>query len=258
MSGGSIRAALLLGALLTLGAVAYAGAETIQHQGLRIQLDGQIAPNRLPRTGLAPVKVSVGTKIASANAKSPPALKKIAIAINRHGHLDPTGLPVCQVSDIQPSTNEKALEVCGDSLVGEGHFAATVALTKAVSFPSAGKMIAFNGTYKGQPAILAHVYGTDPLPTSFTLPFVIGKSKGAFGTVLTATLPSAEGSVVTGIDLTLGRTFTYRGQRRSYASAGCPAPKGFPGASFPFARVSYQFVGGKRLQSTLTRSCRAR
>ena len=254
----SLKAVLLLGILLALGAVAFAGAETIQHRGLRIHLDGQIAPNRLPRTGLAPVRVTVGTRIASTNAKSPPALKKISIAINRHGHLDPTGLPLCEVSDIQPSTNEKALEACGDSLVGEGHFAATVALSKAVSFPSAGNMIAFNGTYEGRPAILAHVYGTDPLPTSFTLPFVIAKGKGAFGTTLTAILPAAEGNVVTGLDLTLGRTFTYRGQRRSYASAGCPAPKGFPGATFPFARVSYEFAGGKRLESTLTRSCKAK
>jgi len=56
----------------------------------------------------------------------------------------------------------------------------------------------------------------------------------------------------------LRRTFTYRGKARSYAVAGCPAPKGFPGAVFPFAKATYSFAGGGRLTSTLSRSCEAR
>ena len=119
-------------------------------------------------------------------------------------------------------------------------------------------MIAFNGTYNGHPAILAHVYGTEPVPTSVTLPFLIGSSKGTFGTVLTARFPSAEHSYVTGLKLSLFRRFSYRGRAHSYASATCPAPKGFPGAVFPFAKASYSFAGGQRLSSTLTRSCKAR
>ena len=253
-----IRMALLLGALFALGAISLAGAETIQRGPVRVALDGKITPQRLPRHGTAPVKVAVRTKIASTSPGHPPQLKGISIAINRHGHLDPTGLPVCEVSDIQPSTTQKAMEACGSSLVGEGHFSATVALSKSATFPSDGKMFAFNGTYKGKPAILAHVYGSDPVPTSFTLPFVIGKSRGLFATTLTATLPAADGNFVTAIDLALFRSFTYRGRKRSYASAGCPALKGFPGASFTFAKVSYAFVGGQKLNSTLTRSCRAR
>lgn len=63
---------------------------------------------------------------------------------------------------------------------------------------------------------------------------------------------------MTAIELNLHRTYTYGGKRRSYAEAGCPAPKGFPGASFPFAKASYGFVGGRKLSSVLVRSCRAR
>jgi hypothetical protein len=257
---GSMRKTLALTVvgLLALGAAGLAAAETIQRGNVRVAFDGAITPKRLPRTGSAPVKVAVTTRIAAINAKSPPQLTRIAIAINRYGRIDPTGLPICEVDDIQPSTTEKALEACRGSLVGEGHFAATVGLSKKATFPTAGKLIAFNGTYKGRPAILAHVYGTHPLPTSFTLPFVIGRARGTFGTTLTATLPAAEGNFVTGLDLTLGRSFTYKGKRRSYASASCPAPKGFPGATFPFAKASYAFAGGRAMHATLTRSCQAR
>lgn len=256
------RATALASALLALtgalGLLAIAHAETIQNGGLRIHVDGEIAPNRLPRSGQAPVRVSVGTTIASTRGKTPPALRQISIAINRYGQLNRGGLPVCELSDIQPATNEKALEACGRSLVGEGHFAATTAVTNQVSFPAEGKMLAFNGTFDGRPAILAHVYGTDPIPTSFTLPFVIGRSGGTFGTTLTATLPKGEESSITRLDLALSRRFRYRGQSRSFVSAGCPAPKGISKAPFPFARVTYSFVGGRKLRSTLIRTCKPR
>ena len=50
----------------------------------------------------------------------------------------------------------------------------------------------------------------------------------------------------------------YRGQRRSYLSATCDAPAGFPGATFPFAHASMTFADGRTLSSTLTRSCKVR
>jgi hypothetical protein len=250
--------ALTLAASALLALASLASAETIQKGAVRIAFDGKITPQKLPREGTAPVKVAVSTEITATAGKPLAQLRKIEIAINRHGKLDSTGLAVCEIDDIQPATTEKALEACGDSLVGEGHFAAEVALSRQAAFPSAGKMFAFNGTYKGRPAILAHVYGDQPVPTSFTLPFLITKTKGTFATVLTASFPAADNNLVTAIDLNLQRSFVFKGQRRSYASAGCPAPKGFPGATFPFAKASYVFAGGRKLSSTLTRSCRAR
>lgn len=244
--------------LLILTLASLASAETIQRGSIRVAFDGRITPTKLPRQGMAPVKVSVGTEISAAKGKPLAQLSKIEIAINSHGKLDSTGLPRCEVGDIQPATNAKALEECRRSLVGEGSFSSQVSLSKQADFPSEGKLYAFNGTYRGRPAILAHVYGEQPVPTSFTLPFVIAKSKGTFGTTLTATIPASEDNFVTGIDLTLFRTYAYRGKKRSYASAGCPAPKGLRGASFDFARASYAFVGGRKLNSILTRSCTAR
>jgi hypothetical protein len=145
-------------------------------------------------------------------------------------------------------------------MIGEGHFKATVALSRKVAFPATGKLVAFNGTWEGQPGDIGPRLRHRPAaePTSFTLPFVIGRAHGVFGTTLTATLPAAEGNFVTGLDLTLARSFTYRGKHRSYASASCPAPKGFPGASFPFARVSYGFNGAAAMHATLIRSCKVR
>jgi len=251
----TIAAALALAfALSTL-----AQAEVVQRGGLRVTFEGELTPRKLPRHGGAPVRVSIGTKIASSDGGAAPQLRKIEIAINRYGRFDSSGLPKCTEREIQPATTQNALAACGDSLVGAGSFAANVLFKEQVPYPAAGKLYAFSGTFHGRPAILAHVYGTKPVPTSFTFPFVLRKAKGVYGTVLSASFPQVTGNAgyVTALSLNLGKVFKSHGKRHSFLSASCPAPKGFPGAAFPLARATLSFPG-QTLSSTLTRECRAR
>jgi hypothetical protein len=238
-----------------LALVSLAGAEVVQKGNIRVNFEGALTPNVLPRTGEAPVHVAVGAKITALKATSPPQLRKISIAINSAGKFSPGVLPICTVRDIQPSTTQNALKACGPSLVGTGTFAAKVLLPQQTSFPAAGKLYAFNGTYEGHPAILAHVYGEEPVPTSFTLPFVMSERKGELGTVLTASLADVTGEAgyITELSLDLGTT---KGSK-SYLSAGCPAPKGFGGAIFTFAKATFHFKQGN-VVSALTRNCKVR
>jgi hypothetical protein len=236
-------------------------SQVIQRGGVRVSVDAQIAPRRLPRHGTAPIHFSLSAGIASTNGSVPPQLRRISVKINRHGHLEPAGLPVCDPQSIQPSTTEDALRACRRSLVGEGRFSAKVLIAQQAPFPSSGKIVAFNGRWHGRPAILAHVYGSTPVPTSYTLPFLIGSARhGPYATTLSASLPrfTSKWGYVTGISLNLGRSFFARGRRHSYLSAGCPAPKGFHGASFSLAQTQLAFDGRQPIAQTLTRSCAAR
>lgn len=256
------KAKVLLGTCM-LGALALTAtsqAEVAQKGSLRVSFEGRISPHALPRHGAAPITVSLGGQISStAKGRKPPQLRTIRVAINRNGRLDMTGLPTCRYDDVQPSTTVNAMAACGRAKVGEGTFSADVLIPEQSPFPSKGEVTVFNGTEGGKPVLFAHVYGTVPVPTSYTLPLRITKAKGTFGTVLSASLPEVTSDVafVTGLRLTLQRRFSYRGEARSFLSAGCPAPRGFGGASFPLARASFGFAGGKTLSSTLTRSCSA-
>ena len=243
-----------------LGTAVLAQAETVQQHGIRATFEGKLTPNALPRSGEAPVHVSVAAKVLGAEGKTPPPLRTISIAINRYGHLDSAGLPVCQLEQIQPATTSDALAICRRSLVGEGQFTAAVLSTAQAPFPSTGKVYAFNGEVEGKPAILAHVYGTVPAPTSFTIPFVISEARGTYGLTLNAKLPAVKDNAgyITGISLNLGKNFTSHGKQHSLFTASCPAPKGFPQAVFPFAKASVGFAGGKSLGATLTRTCKVR
>ena len=249
-----------MAASLLLAGGGGAGAEIAQQGKVRVTFSGKIAPTKLPRRGAAPIAITVEGKVGQAKRGKQAQLQRIRIAINAAGRIDPTGLPVCRLRDIQPSTTAKAMAACRGARVGEGSFSANVIIPQQSPFPSRGKVVVFNGREKGRPVMFAHVYGTEPVPTSYTLPLRIKKTRGTFGTVLTADLPKVTSKVafVTGIELTIKRTFRHRGRLRSYVSAGCPAPKGFPGALFPLAKASFAFAGGPKLSATLTRSCQAR
>jgi len=179
------------------------------------------------------------------------------IALNGNGRLDPGAVPTCRASEIQPSTTDYALQVCGPSKVGEGTFDAAVAIPEQAPFPSTGEVVAFNGIEHGQPVLLLHIYGTVPVPTSLTVPLAIKRGRGEFKTLLSGAMPSVSARVgfVKGISLRLDRKVGRHG--RAYLSAGCPAPKGFPGAVFSLAKVAFSFEGGRTLREKLVRNCHA-
>lgn len=235
-------------------------AETEAKDGVRVSVSGKLRPTVLPRHGTAPIQIRLKGEIGLIGPGALPKLTRLTIELNRNGHLDTRGLPSCRIGDIRPSTTRNALAKCGPALVGEGSFSANVKLPEQSPFPSDGKVLAFNGRYQGRPAILAHIYGTKPVPTSYVLPFTIGRASGAFGTMLTTSFPEATGEwgYVTGLEMNLHRRFVYRGRTRGYLSAGCPAPKGLTLVPFPLARTSFEFDSGLTISTTLTRACRVR
>jgi len=235
-----------------------AQAELAERGDLFVKFSGGIAPNALPRDRLAPIAIGVKGTVKTFSGARPPALRWISIAINRGGRLNTRGLPICHASEVNPGTSAEALAACGPALVGEGRYLASTAFPEQSTFPTRGRIVAFNSVSGGRPAILAHVYGPNPVPTTRIIFFRIRHHSGTFGTSLTASLPVSINryGYLRQISLTLFRVFQYRGRERSYLSATCAAPPGFPGAVFPFARASMVFEDGRRLSSTLTRRCR--
>jgi hypothetical protein len=209
---------------------------------------------------MAPIAVSLSGDIKTTDGQTPPQLRTISLAINRNGHLDHTGLPACHYHQIQPASTREAIESCPRAVIGRGAFRAKVMLPEQSPFPSRGKVIAFNGILHGRHVVFAHIYGTASLPQSSVLAFKLSRAGRSYGVTLNAELPrvAAEWGYVSGVSLTLQRRFKYRGRAHSYLSAGCPAPKGFPGATFSFAWASFGFEDGRNPTSTLTRSCGVR
>ena len=259
-SSSKIAAAAMLVIGLVLAGTSLAAANVVQRGDLFVTFNGGISPDALPRHTLAPISVQISGTIKTLSGSPPPSLRTVTIELNRAGHLDTRGLPLCRISQIKASSNAHALAACRSALIGSGSFSAKVAFPEQPIISSQGTILAFNGREGSQPVILAHIFGTEPLSITRIMVLHLRHAAGGYGTVFTGELPPEilHYGYVTAINLHLYRTFTYRGAPQSYLSAACPAPAGFSRASFPFARGAMTFENGQTLSSTLTRSCRVR
>lgn len=236
-------------------------SDVVQKGTLRVAVSGELSPRALPRDRGAPIAVSVTSRFTTTDGTTPPPLRALRIELNRQGRLDTTGLPKCRADQIQPASTTRALAACRDALVGRGGLSLDVVLGGQDPYPTTGQLLLFNGRYKGRPALLGQIYAPHPFANSFVIPFRIERiRKGSFGTALSATFPPAFTSWghITGLRMRLARRYGFRGSRRSFLSAGCPAPQGSSLAVFPLARVSFAFALGKKFSQTPSGSCRVR
>lgn len=255
------RRAKLLGmmAALMLCASAPVRAASNGEGDLVTRFDGAMSPTSLPRTTPAPVSVRVSGDVesASGDAESLPQLKRITVGINRQGRLFDRGLPVCRARMIQSASEKEGRRICGGAIVGTGHVVVQVRLPPQPPFDVRAKLLAFNGPYEhGHKLIIAQVYASSP-PGAFLLVFRVSRGPGLFGTVLSTTLPpeTRKWAYLLHFDMTLHRTYVYRGARYSYVSAACAAPPGFNNVLFPLARATYGFGNGQHFAMSVARSC---
>jgi hypothetical protein len=255
------KLAVLATAAVLAGLVLSSAGQAVQKVGdITVTFNGGISPRKLPRSGTAPVGVQMGGKIRTANSAEPPVLERIVLDINRNGVIQTKGLGHCPLGKLKNATQAGARRACGDALVGRGSVTSRVSLPDQGAFASNGSMLAFNGRYRGHPAVFAQVSSGAPLPLTYVIVFQVQKGKGTFGTKLIGTMPQIASSYgyITAFNLSLRRTYRFGGKRLSYASAGCPAPSGFRSASFPLAKVGYEFADGTNVSETLVRECRVR
>jgi hypothetical protein len=237
-----------------------APGETVRQGSLQVSFGGSVDPRLLPRVGTTPISVGIDGQMRTLAGGPPPSLRRIAIEVNRLGVLERQGLPACPLGRLRAASTESAVDECRAAQVGEGRVGGVIVLPEQVPTPFGGRVVAFNGTLPdGRPGILAHLYTTRPVPLTFVLAFSIGRARGAFGTRLVATVPAKTRSTahITSFSLRLHRVYAAEGERRSYLSAGCPAPEGFRSVTFPLVRASYGFVGEKTVSDTLVRTCQA-
>jgi len=249
----------ILIAVLVLSWTASSQAVRVAKDGLVVTFNADFSPHVLPRLKPAPVDVKVTGKVATLDGSHPPPLRQIEVAINRNGHLETTGLPVCTAPALQSTTTKTALSRCRPALVGRGRFHAVVKLGREIE--TSGEILAFNSRSGGRQALVLHMFGGAPVRFTLVVPLTIGHlEEGDFGTVLRANIPRLAGDLgsVTEIDLTIGRRYSFRGKRRSYVSAACHTPPSLNEGIFPFARGSFRFDGHAEIRETLLRVCRVR
>ena len=126
--------------------------------------------------------------------------------------------------------------------------------------PDRPQAVVFDITLDRRPGLLNHIVIADPVKLPLVIPIRISRQEGKFGTVLTTTVPKLAGgsASITELRLKIGRRYSVGGEQRSYLSAACAAPPGWPGVSFSFARGSFGFSNGRTMHTVLIRDCQVR
>jgi hypothetical protein len=236
-----------------------AGAVVVQSGVVRVTFHATFAPHVLPRERTAPISVEVDGQISTTDGSQPPPLQQLRLELTSAGRIETRGLPACRAPALQSTSSEVALERCGPAQVGHGRFEAQLQFSGR-PIPVGGRALVFNGAVHGRPGMFIHIYISRPVRVTLVIPLKISHSAGRFGTVLTTKVPTLAGGFgsITQLQLKIGRRYSYGGVRRSYLSAACAAPEGFPGATFTFARGVFSFGGGRTMQAFLSRSCQVR
>ena len=216
----------VLGLVLVLVLAGSAVAIKLRASNLVITTDGGFTPTTLPKKGYAPIKLHGYGKIETEDGSPPPVLETVTIYFDKHGEVETKGLPYCTPGKLKATTTSQARKLCPGSIVGKGFGKAVVIFPEQAPIPAGSPITLFNAKPKnGNPVVLAHAHLTVPGPTTFVVPIEIQKvSKGRYGFKVEAKIPKIAGGA--GIPLyarmTVGREWTYKGKKLSFANAGCP------------------------------------
>ncbi|HEX3042599.1 MAG TPA: hypothetical protein VHP56_10980 [Solirubrobacterales bacterium] len=227
----------------------------LEAANLVITTDGGFTPTTLPKKGYAPIKLHGYGNIATKDGTPPPVLETVTIWFDKHGEVETEGLPKCTPGKLKATTTAQARKLCPGSIVGKGFGKAVVIFPEQGPIPASSPITLFNAAPKnGNPVVLAHAHLTVPGPTTFVVPIEIQKvHSGRYGFKVEAKIPKIAGG--SGIPLyarmTVGREWTYKGKKLSFANAGCPDGR-------LQAKVKADFKDGTVLQGSLFKTCTGR
>jgi hypothetical protein len=215
--------------------------------------EGGFTPTTLPKHGTAPITLHGEGKIGTTDGSLPPTLKTLVAWFDKHGAVVTKGLPICTRHKLEATTSQRAREVCKSSIVGEGRGTALVAFPEQRPFKVSSPITIFNAApHDGNPTVLAHAYLAVPAPTTYIVPVEIQKvNAGPFGFRTEAKIPRIAGGAGIPLEgrLTIGKRWTYKGQKLSYANAGCPSGK-------LQAKIETEFTDGTRLNGIIFKNCK--
>jgi hypothetical protein len=243
----------VLAVVLVLVVAGSAVAIKLRAANLVITTDGGFTPTTLPKKGYAPIKLQGYGKIETEDGSPPPVLETLTIWFDKHGEVETRGLPTCTPGKLAATTTAQARKLCPGAIVGTGFGKAVVNFPEQGPIPAGSPITIFNGAPKnGNPTVLAHAHLTVPGPTTFVVPIEIQRvNEGRYGFKVVADIPKIAGGYGTPTygQISIGREWNFKGERLSYANAGCPDGR-------LQAKGQFTFKDGSLLQGNFVKPCK--
>jgi hypothetical protein len=250
----------LLRTLIVVAAVALVGAGAAQALKLRIGnivivANGGFSPTTLPKNENAPIKLYGSATFKTIDGSRPSPLRRLVLEFDKHGAVETRGLQKCTMANLVATTTKQARKTCGGAIIGTGFGTAVVQLPEQRPIEASSPLTLFNGPVKhGNPTVLGHAHLDYPAPTTYVILIEVQKiHHGRYGFKTVADFPRIAndyGSPISG-HLTIGREWTYKGQRLSYANAHCAVGR-------LQAKAQFSFKDGSFVQGTVFKPCKVK
>lgn len=245
---------------MVIAAISLLGAGAAEALKLRIGKiiivgDGGFSPTTLPKRENAPIKLYGHAKFSTTDGTRPSPLRQLVLEFDKHGAVETRGLEKCTMGKLVATTTKVARGLCPEAIVGKGFGTALVELPEQRGIKASSPLTLFNGPVKhGNPTVLGHAHIDYPGPTTYVISIEIQKiNNGRYGFKTVANFPrivNDYGSPISG-NLTIGREWTYKGKRLSYANAHCADGR-------LQAKAQFSFKDGSFVQGTVFKPCKAR
>jgi hypothetical protein len=214
-----------------------------------------ITPQKLSKKTAEPITLNVTTATSTtnpaANKGAPIPAVEAVVDFPKGVTIFSKGYPTCDAGLIQNTSTEAALEACKKAKIGSGVGPADLVVGEKI-FPVTTTITAFNGVpVGGKPVILLHTYSQSPIQTTLVLVgTVTSLNKEGYGPRLDVVLPLIAGGqgAITGFQVKIFKTFSYKGKKRSYVSSTCLTKK-------LKSRGEFIFRDGQSLTPQLTGKC---
>ena len=237
---------------LIVAASALAKPEVVRVGNLFLRDNGGISPSALPRHEQAPISANLNGRIGTTDGSHPPAIAAVIADFDKTIQVNAKGLPVCKEGQLTARSTVDAKKACPDAIVGSGEGEVEVAFPEQTPFTAKGPIVLFNGGVHGGTMLLfIHAYVAVPAPTAVVATVKITHiHRGHFGLHTVTRIPAIAGGAgsVTKFKITIGRKFTYRGEKESYLTASCPT-------GLYYAEGKVQFTDGPTLKITHALPC---
>jgi hypothetical protein len=242
-------------AALTLVGAGAAQAIKLRIGNIIIVGDGGFTPTELPKHENAPIKLFGHAAFKTVDGTRVSPLRKLVLEFDKHGAVETRGLQKCSMAKLVATTTPQARKLCPGAIVGKGFGTGVVELPEQRPISVSSPLTLFNGPVKhGNPTVLGHAHIDYPGPTTYVILVEIQKvNHGRYGFKTVANFPkivNGYGSPTSG-RLTIGREWTYRGQKLSYANAHCADGR-------LQAKAQFGFEDGSFVQGTIFKPCTVR
>lgn len=192
---------------------------------------GRIWPDKLPRHEQAPATGQIHARFSTRDGSHLPAVKQLTIDFDRTLQVNAEGLPTCSAADLTARTTAVVKRVCADAIVGSGSGEVEIAFPEQAPIVAKSPLIAFNGgVHGGTTVVFVHSYINVPTPTAVVAEArITAIDQSHYGMHTVTRIPPIAGGAgsVTRVDMSFGRTFSFRGKQQSFLTASCPSGRYF-------------------------------